>query len=235
MDFTDRGLRPQPNSSNNLEQTPTTPAPGSAKKPGRLHKLKNHRLLNITYVTLLFSITILLVGITILIFLFDGNKEDKLVDTGKYQAVFLNGGQVYFGKITDVNDKFISLADIYYLQVNQTVQPDSKKTNNNFTLTKLGCELHRPQDVMVINQSQVIFWENLKDDSSQNTVPGGIKKLQETPQNCEQQSQTNTNNSSNSNSTNTDTSNNNNTSANSTDNSNTNSSSSSSNKPNSGQ
>lgn len=193
MDFTDRGLRqPQPtNSSNSSEQTPAQP-PASGKKLGKLRKLKDHRLLNITYVTLLFSITVLLVGITVLIFLFDGNnKQDKLVDTGKYQAVFLNGGQVYFGKVTDVNDKFISLADIYYLQVNQSVQPDSKQASNNFTLTKLGCELHRPQDVMVINQSQVIFWENLKDDNSQNTVPGGIKKLKETPQNCETQSQNN--------------------------------------------
>lgn len=202
MDFTDRGLR-QPQQTNSANSSEQTPAQGSApgKKPGRFHKIKNHKLLNITYVTLLFSITVLLVGITILIFLFDGNnKQDKLVDTGKYQAVFLNGGQVYFGKITDVNDKYIGLADIYYLQVNQTVQPDSKQANNNFTLTKLGCELHRPQDTMIISQSQVIFWENLKDDTSQNTVPGGIKKLQENPQNCEQQSQTNTNNSSTSNS-----------------------------------
>lgn len=205
MDFTDRGIRqPQPaNNSNSSEQTPAQPS-GSGKKLGKFRKLKDHKLLNITYVTLLFSITVLLVGITVLIFLFDGNnKQDKLVDTGKYQAVFLNGGQVYFGKIADVNDKFISLADIYYLQVNQSVQPGSKQSNNNFTLTKLGCELHRPQDVMVINQAQVIFWENLKDDSSQNTVPGGIKKLQETPQNCETQSQSNSSNSSNSNTTNT--------------------------------
>lgn len=206
MDFTDRGLRQpqQTNSPANLEQS----APAQGKKPGRFQKFKNHKLLNITYVTLLFSITVLLVGIAVLIFLFDGNDQNKLVDKSKYQAVFLNGGQVYFGKISDINDKYIDLADIYYLQVNQTVQPGSKQSNNNFTLAKLGCELHRPQDTMVINQSQVIFWENLKDDSSQNTVPGGIKKIQQTPQNCDQQSQSNSNtsNSSSSNSSNTDSS-----------------------------
>jgi hypothetical protein len=150
--------------------------------------------LNITYVTLLFSITILLVGVVLSIFLFDGNtdKEHKYVDEDKYQAVFLNGGQVYFGKIVDLNNGYMSLAEIYYLTPNQAVQSDDKSAaQNNFTIKKLGCELHRPQDVMIINHDQIIFWENLKEDDSQNTVPGAIKKLSEQEQNCEQPAQTN--------------------------------------------
>jgi hypothetical protein len=95
--------------------------------------------------------------------------EQKYVDKTKYQAVFLNGGQVYFGRISELNSKFVTLNKIYYLRVNQQVQPNqttsnSTAANQDVSLAKLGCELHGPTDVMVVNQSQVLFWENLKDD-----------------------------------------------------------------------
>lgn len=209
MDFTDRGARQpqQTNSNNNLAAPPPQHHDSSSgKKPKRFARIKNHSLLNISYIALLFSITILIIGVVSSIFLFDenSNKESKIVDTSKYQAVFLNGGQVYFGKISELNSNYLALSDIYYLQVNQSVQPDeNKESGNNFTLAKLGCELHRPQDVMVINHEQVVFWENLKDDDSQNTVPGGIKKLKESNpnQDCQTAQQSNTNTDSSTNST----------------------------------
>lgn len=191
MDFTDRGFRQPQQQTNSNPESPAPQSNSPEKKQSKFHRIKNHRLLNATYITLLFSITILIAGVALSIFLFDGNnnKEDQFVDTGKYQAVFLNGGQVYFGKITNVNREYLTLADIYYLTPNQAVQSDNKNaTTNSFTLKKLGCELHRPQDAMVINQSQVVFWENLKDDSSQKTVPGLIKESSSQPQNCDQQS-----------------------------------------------
>lgn len=207
MDFTDRSMRqPQPAHNNSGASSPAQPS--QPKKPSRFQRIKNHKLLNITYVTLLFSITVLIVGVAYSIYIFDGNrnKEEQFIDTGKYQAVFLNGGQVYFGKVAEANSSYVTLADIYYLTPNQAVQSDNKNNaaSNNFTIRKLGCELHRPQDVMVINHDQIIFWENLKDDSSENTVPGAIKKLSQQPQNCEQQTQSNgssSNNAANSNNT----------------------------------
>lgn len=87
------------------------------------------------------------------------------VKKDQYQAVFLNNNQVYFGKITAINDKSIVLTDIYYLQVQQGVQPEEKtQENQQLSLAKLGGELHGPEDVMYINTEQVLFWENLKDD-----------------------------------------------------------------------
>lgn len=94
----------------------------------------------------------------------DGIKKDK------YQAVFLTNGQVYFGKVSGINDKYVSLTDIYYLQVQQSVQPaDSKSTtnasgNSQVSLAQLGGELHGPDNQMYINRDQVLFWENLKDN-----------------------------------------------------------------------
>ncbi len=38
------------------------------------------------------------------------------MDTNKLQAVFLNTGQVYFGHIKSLNDKYFVVTNIYYLQ-----------------------------------------------------------------------------------------------------------------------
>jgi hypothetical protein len=83
------------------------------------------------------------------------------------------------------------MSNIYYLRVNQTVQPDSKNTNNNndVSLVKLGCELHGPQDQMVINQDQVIFWENLKSDGQVAKAVATFQKNNPDGQNCSTTSQ----------------------------------------------
>jgi len=87
------------------------------------------------------------------------------IDTNKYQAVFLTNGQVYFGKLSDSSNYQVKISDIYYLQVQQNVQP-AEETNKDsqVSLAKLGQELHGPEDSMYISKDQVLFWENLKDD-----------------------------------------------------------------------
>ena len=93
---------------------------------------------------------------------------DSSVKSKQFQAVFLTNGQVYFGKLADINSSWVKLTDIYYLQVQQQVQPtDSKAAANQqpqVSLAKLGNELHGPEDVMYVDRSQVLFWENLKND-----------------------------------------------------------------------
>lgn len=94
------------------------------------------------------------------------------VKSDEYQAVFLTNGQVYFGKLKSAGDRYLDLTDIYYLQVQQTVQPDNSKNasdsnsqqNPKVSLAKLGSELHGPEDEMHINRDQVLFWENLTDN-----------------------------------------------------------------------
>jgi len=97
------------------------------------------------------------------------NSEFDRVDNSKYQAVFLNGGatsgsvlySTYFGHITKMTGNYIVLRDIYYLTTDQTTE--NKQSSPQ--LTKLGCQqLHSPFDEMVINRTQVAFWENLKGD-----------------------------------------------------------------------
>lgn len=94
------------------------------------------------------------------------------VETDKYQAVFMTNGQVYFGKLADVTHTYADLTDVYYLQVQQAVQPAATDQKSQVSLTKLGSELHGPTDKMHISRDQILFWENLKDDS---TVVKAIK------------------------------------------------------------
>lgn len=102
-----------------------------------------------------------------------GVDGDNLVKTDQYQAVFLTDGQIYFGKLDNSNDSYARLTDIYYLQVEQAVQPvqgdDAKAADDadagaKISLAKLGNELHGPEDEMYVNRDRILFWENLKND-----------------------------------------------------------------------
>lgn len=124
--------------------------------------------LRLANVVLLFSVTILALAIAILLRSSNPN-EGQYVLEDKYQAVFLNNGQVYFGKVTGSTSKYYNLQNVFYLSSNQSSSAESttnSTASNNFTLVKLGCELHGPYDQMIINRDQVTFWENLKDSST---------------------------------------------------------------------
>lgn len=153
MDFNGRGGQQQ--------TAATQQKPSSAKK----QRGKGMRLLS---GVLLVAIALLIAAIPVFIVTSDGGSQSKYLDKDKYQAVFLNGGQVYFGKIDNINDEFLTLDNIYYLRVNEQVQPETEDdeagAQQDISLAKLGCELHGPEDLMVINAEQVSFWENLKDD-----------------------------------------------------------------------
>lgn len=95
-----------------------------------------------------------------------------------YQAVFLTNGQVYFGKLSDATADYVTLKDIYYLQVvqppqlqgtppqgqQQSAPAQQQAAQPQISLVKLGNELHGPVDEMHISRSQVLFYEDLKSD-----------------------------------------------------------------------
>lgn len=118
-------------------------------------------------------ITVVIVIAVILVCLYGVSKFtkfnilgiDKAGSGGKWQAVFLSNGQVYFGNITKNNDKTLVLKDIYYLQVTTALQPsDATQQQQGLSLVKLGNELHGPKDEMIINKAQVVFIEELRTD-----------------------------------------------------------------------
>lgn len=95
---------------------------------------------------------------------FGPNSVGSQINKKQYQAVFLNNtdGQVYFGKLKDLNSQYYKLTDIYYVKVDKTVQSGQATDQSNISLAKLGSEIHAPEDVMYINKSSVMFWENLQ-------------------------------------------------------------------------
>jgi len=156
--------------SANAQQQPThQPVPGGApaavksSKPG----MDASKAFRVGVVTLLFAITLLIIGV-IGVVAFGGkpgSEQDKYVNSNQYQAVFLTNGQVYFGNVTKISSDYLQLQNIYYLT--QNTSTDSKgntTTDGNYTLVKLGCQqIHDPVDQMIVERSQVSFWENLQD------------------------------------------------------------------------
>jgi hypothetical protein len=155
MDFANRGTRP-------VGTEPVVTGQHSTGNKGS--KMKNNKMMKMLFVAFLFLLTALLVCLIIFFAIGSKDTESSFIKKDKYQAVFLNGGQVYFGKIGQYNNRYLTLTDIYYLRVNQQVQPGQTAASNDVSLAKLGNELHGPDDSMVINRTEVQFWENLKND-----------------------------------------------------------------------
>lgn len=178
---------------NNSSPQQAAPAPSTqqghhkplAVAPKRRRDSKAMRIMSATVLVL----AALIIGLTALYLAIGGTSdEQKYVDKNKFQAIFLNGGQVYFGKVRSLNAKFITIDNIYYLRVNQQVQPNQTTANasdQDVSLAKLGCELHGPTDVMVINREQVLFWENLKADGQVTKAVDAYVKANPNGQKCD--------------------------------------------------
>lgn len=156
MDFANRGTSP-------VGQENATPSIQSTGPVRKGTKVNESKMLKIMTVVLLFAGTLVTVALIVLLVFGRSNTEASYIKKTEYQAVFLNGGQVYFGKIGKYSDKYLTLSDIFYLRVNSSNTAATTTSADNVSLAKLGNELHGPEDAMVINRSEVQFWENLKD------------------------------------------------------------------------
>jgi len=172
----------QPSSGRPAVVTPTPAAP--EQKDGKAPTEKKFRFggrwMQLLNLIILVGIAVLLASIA-LAFTRSDRGEAKYVDNGKYQAVFLNNGQVYFGNIDSLNDKYVRMSNIYYL----TQSGDT--SSSNYSLVKLGCQqIHDPTDQMVINRDQVTFWENLQDNGKVVTSINQFKKQNPNGPDCSQ-------------------------------------------------
>lgn len=152
---------------NRSGQPATVPAAAPAHTAQGKGRKPRGKVLRIVSGLLLVSIALLVAALAVYVATGRNNNEEQFVNEDKFQAVFLNGGQVYFGKIRELNSKYFVIDNIYYLRVNNqnaATNTDAANSQQDISLAKLGCELHGPEDKMVINRDQVTFWENLKDD-----------------------------------------------------------------------
>lgn len=103
------------------------------------------------------------------------------IDTTKYQAVLFTNGEVYFGKLTVMNDKYFKLTNVFYIQsqTGSTVtdkKEESADSEDKKQLIKMGSEVHGPEDAMMINRDQVVYYENLKPDGKVTQTISQYKK-----------------------------------------------------------
>lgn len=185
MEFSNRNVQSQAVAPSS--QVSAAGAPGTGKR-GRLSD--RGKLGRLGFVAAVVAVVAILVGVAVLAASGDNIKsESKYVDTGKLQAVFLNTGQVYFGNIKSLNNKYFVVSNIYYLQTSGGSSSTASTTaNTSVSLVKLGCELHEPYDQMVINRDQVTFWENLQDNGQVAQAVKTFVKQNPNGQKCTDQS-----------------------------------------------
>lgn len=192
MDLTNRNARAPQGGTQHSDSSGTSSLGTSSKKRGKFKR--GGKLGQVLYTVFGVAVLVLFIALLLSVALSKNQKEGQYVDSDKLQAVFLNGGQVYFGNITTLNSDYLKLNNVYYLRVNNQNAQNTQTTNaaNDVSLVKLGCELHGPQDQMLITKDQVIFWENLKTDGQVAKAVAEYIKTNPQGQKCEEN---NTNNS----------------------------------------
>lgn len=150
--------------------TPSTPHRSSKSDRPRSKKL---------LVVALLAVILLLVGGW---YLLQGNKGSAAgyIDNNKYQAVLFTNGQIYFGKLKIVDDEFMKLSDVFYVQAQdkQTNETTQEKPNNNMELIKLGKnEIYGPDDEVIFSRDQMLYFQNIQADGK---VSKGIEEYKKT-------------------------------------------------------
>jgi hypothetical protein len=136
---------------------------GSGHESPRSIKKRISKLKIISIIVGVFALVVLSLSVWIVV-----RSGSLNIEGDKYQAVFLTNGQVYFGKLSQVDGNYFKLNDIFYLQAqddtNKSDVQDASTNTSDVQLIKLGNEIHGPDDQMTISKDQVLFFENLKKD-----------------------------------------------------------------------
>lgn len=80
----------------------------------------------------------------------------------RYQAVFLENGQTWFGRYRERLGPYVVLESVYYVQSKGSPDPDGPPINQ---LIRRGNELHGPDAQVLIPKTAILFVEDLRDDS----------------------------------------------------------------------
>lgn len=83
-----------------------------------------------------------------------GCSKGSIGITTEYQAVFMDNGQVFFGKMEQADSTCPLLRDVYY--IGRQTSPDGKEARN--ILVKRGNEWHGPE-YMYINKQHIVVIE----------------------------------------------------------------------------
>jgi hypothetical protein len=103
---------------------------------------------------------IFLLGLMALLGLMGCGSRDMDFPT-EYQAVYMDNGQIFFGKLSATNSPFPILRDVFYVQA---ARDRDKKETKNLLIKRGVAELHRP-DFMRLNAQHIVVIEPVAPDS----------------------------------------------------------------------
>jgi len=89
-----------------------------------------------------------------------GDTKEKLSFKTEYQAILMNNGQFFFGKMEKAESAYPVLKNVIYIR--QQMDPKTKEVKS--TMFKRSWEVHAP-DMMYINASSIVFIEPVSPDS----------------------------------------------------------------------
>ena len=94
---------------------------------------------------------------------------NRIFNNATVSAVTLTNGQTYFGRLEKFGTHTVVLFNPYYLQVNptttETTDPATTEAtgdSSNLQLKKLTDDFHQPNDYLIINRDQVLYWQHLE-------------------------------------------------------------------------
>lgn len=138
------------------KKTPTTVSPqtnefnpndqeseGSDSMPSQDNSNDTSKGMRTITTLLLIAIAVLLAAIAALLAV-GSRSESSMLQKDKPQAVHLNNGQVYFGRLQAINSRYMVMTQA------QNLQPD--------------CTLTEEKPKLVLNRASVAVWENLEDE-----------------------------------------------------------------------
>ena len=106
---------------------------------------------------LLINIILLAIIAFLAVYVFVFNKNINFERKNPYYAVYLQTGDMYFGKLSRFPK--LALSDVWYLQRN------IQEEQGGFDLIKFSNAMFGPTDKMEINKENVVWISKLADDS----------------------------------------------------------------------
>ena len=107
------------------------------------------------------AVLCLAIAVVVIAVLYAGPRPTPLpAFSTPYQAVLLDNGQVFYGKVSKLGSAFAEINDVYYIV--QTADPQTKQTKP--VLVKRGKELHAPT-LSYLNAHHIVMIEPVAPDS----------------------------------------------------------------------
>jgi hypothetical protein len=105
--------------------------------------------------SLLINIILLAIIALLAVYVFVFNKNINFELKRPYYAVYLQTGDLYFGHLCKFFSKY-TLTNVYLLQRDQS---------GNFSLQKFEQSAYQPEDKMILNKDNIVWFSKIKNES----------------------------------------------------------------------